>query len=144
VCDARGEMVYNFCMIWMYIARDYIVWHYSRAFVDIFVIWRNITHFIFNFFSIPLLLRTLFQPWKRIEAQRETRGFDPADWFQTVLVNVIMRFIGACMRLILIFFGLACVAAAVLIGLQFFVFWFFLPPTLCLLLVSSLKLLILP
>lgn len=128
-------------MVGLLIIRDYIVWHYSRALIDIFVIWRNVTRFVFHFFSIPLLLRSLFQPWKKVAAKRESTGFDPQDWIETVMVNTVMRIVGAIMRLLLIVFGLLCVGAIVLIGLQFFVLWVVLPFTLLLLLSSGITLL---
>ncbi len=106
---------------------DYIHWHYSRAFSDIFHIWRNVTYFVFNFFSIPLLLRTLFSPWKRIEATRETQGLDIGDFISTKIVNTIMRLIGALMRGSLIVVGLFFVGLSVVFGLLFFVLWTLLP-----------------
>lgn len=106
---------------------DYIRWHYSRAFSDIFNIWRNLTHFVFHFFSIPLLLRTFFAPWKRIEARRETTGLDIGDWISTKVVNTIMRFVGALMRFSLISAGLFFTGLVVVGGLVFFVAWVFLP-----------------
>ena len=124
------------------ILRDYMRWHYTRAFSDSFAIWRNITYFVFTFFSIPLLLRTLFQPWKRIEAERESSGFDLQDYLSTKLVNFIMRLVGAAMRLMLIFIGLMCTGFVVVVGLQFFIVWIFLPINLVLLMVSALSLII--
>ncbi len=114
-------------MVLVTVFRDYIRWHYSLAFSDIFHIWRDITHFVFHFFSIPLLLRTFFAPWKRIEATRETQGLNIGDYISTKLVNTIMRFIGACMRTALIFAGLAILGTVVLAGLAFFVLWTLLP-----------------
>ncbi|MCK5026992.1 MAG: hypothetical protein KAS07_01095 [Candidatus Pacebacteria bacterium] len=109
------------------VLRDYVCWHYSRAFSDIFHIWSNITHFVFHFFSIPLLLRTFFAPWKRIEATRETQGLNISDYISTKLVNTIMRLIGASMRAVLIFIGLVVVATVVIAGMIFFVLWVLLP-----------------
>ena len=133
--------MYNFCMIFTIILRDYFRWHYSKAFVDIFHIWRNITHFVFHFFSISALFRTLFQPWKRIEAQRETRGFDIGDYLSTKMVNLMMRLVGyeimallvlLClvgfvMRLMLITIGFIFIMIVVIVGIQFLVVWAVLP-----------------
>lgn len=119
--------MYNFFMIALMVFRDYLRWHYARAFSDIFTIWRNITHFLFHFFSISMLARTLFSPWKRIEADRETQGFDPKDYLSTLLVNLIMRLVGAVMRSVLIAIGLAFVGLSVVAGLLFFAVWAILP-----------------
>ncbi|MCK5095859.1 MAG: hypothetical protein KAR24_00735 [Candidatus Pacebacteria bacterium] len=114
-------------MIFTIILRDYFRWHYSKAFVDIFHIWRNITHFVFHFFSISALFRTLFQPWKRIEAQRETRGFDIGDYLSTKMVNLMMRLVGFVMRLMLITIGFIFIMIVVIVGIQFLVVWAVLP-----------------
>ena len=119
--------MYNFRMVFTTVLRDYFCWHYSRAFVDIFHIWQNMTRFVFHFFSIFALFRTLFQPWKRIEAERETRGFDLGDYLSTKMVNLMMRLVGFIMRLILITIGFAFVAVVVVVGIQFFILWAVLP-----------------
>ena len=103
------------------------MWHYTRAFKDIFTIWRDLTYFVFHFFSIPILLRTFFAPWKRIEAQRETAGLDLKDYFSTKLVNLILRLVGAFLRTVLIAIGLMCTGTIVVLGLGFLVVWPFLP-----------------
>ena len=119
--------MYNSLMTFWVIFRDYLSWHYTRAYSDIFHIWRNLTYFIFHFFSIPILLRTLFSPWKRVVAERETRGFDLKDYLSTKLVNLIMSLVGAVMRLVLIAIGLVCTGVVVVGGLIFFVLWSILP-----------------
>jgi hypothetical protein len=129
-------------MVALLILRDYMRWHYTRAFSDIFSIWRDLTYFVFTFFSIPLLFQTLFQPWKRIEAERERSGFDLQDYLSTKLVNMIMRLVGACMRLMLILIGLGCTGFVVIVGLQFFVMWVFLPLSLLLLMAAAISLII--
>lgn len=124
------------------ILRDYMRWHYTRAFSDSFHIWRNVTFFVFTFFSIPLLLRTLFQPWKRIEAGRETSGFDIQDYLSTKVVNLVMRLVGAFMRLSLIVIGLMCTGTVVVAGLQFFIFWLFLPLSLIVIMFAGITLIL--
>jgi hypothetical protein len=129
-------------MILFTVFRDYLTWHYSRAFSDIFAIWRNITHFIFHFFSIPLLFRTLFAPWKRIEAVRETEGLNLGDFLATKIVNLIMRLVGAMMRTILIAVGLAVTGSVVVAGCFFFAAWTLLPVAVVVLVLAGAHLLI--
>lgn len=131
-------------MLFVTVLQDYLLWHYTRAFRDIFNIWRNLTYFVFHFFSIPLLLRTFFAPWKRIEAERETVGLDLKDYFSTKLVNLIMRVVGATMRTILIMIGLACTGAVVVAGLIFFVIWPLVPLLIVVFIVAGITLIVRP
>src|SRR3989344_5618520 len=54
----------------------YIEWHFIAAPKEILKGWGNILWFGFNYFSVPLLLKTLFAPWRRI-TWSYGRGFDP-------------------------------------------------------------------
>jgi hypothetical protein len=114
-------------MIPIIVLQNYLVWHYTRAYGDILHIWRNLVYFLFNFFSTPMMFRTLFAPWKRIQAEREKQGFDLADYLSTKIVNVLMRLVGFFMRSILIAISFAVLGCAVVLGLAFFVLWTFLP-----------------
>jgi hypothetical protein len=104
---------------------DFSFWYYTRAFRDIFAVWLNFMWFIVHFFSIPLLLRTLFAPWKRITDESRPKGIE--DFFATHLMNAMSRVLGAVVRVIVI----ACGVLFLLIGtfLLFFVLalWVCLP-----------------
>ena len=128
-------------MVLITLTKNYFQWHYTLAFVDIFHIWRNITTFLFYFFSIPILIRTFFSPWKRLHADRETEGFDLVDSLSTGFVNLIMRFVGALMRSMLIIIGLCTVVAAIVGGIIFFVLWIFAPIIIVLLCAAGIHLL---
>lgn len=111
----------------MTFAKKYFCWHYTLAFIDIFFIWRNITVFIYHFFSIPVLMRTFFAPWKRIYADRETRGFDLADLVATFFINFIMRVFGSIMRSAVIVVGMFTLSIVIIAGLVFFLLWILVP-----------------
>ena len=120
-------MVYNYSMVIITLTMNYFKWHYALAFVDIFHIWVNMTTFVFNFFSIPIMVRTFFSPWKRLRANRETQSFDLFDLLSTHFVNLIMRIVGAMMRAVLIIIGLLAVIFAIVGGFVFLVVWIFMP-----------------
>ena len=128
-------------MIFITLTRNYFQWHYTLAFVDIFHIWRNITTFLFNFFSIQILVKTFFSPWRRLHADRETEGFDLIDLLSTSFVNLTMRIVGALMRSMLIVIGLCAVTAAIVGGIIFFVFWILTPIIIVLLCAAGIHLL---
>lgn len=106
--------------------KDYILWHYGAAFGEGAAIWRNFIWFVYNLFSINVLLRTLFSPWKRIK-EYYSRGFDPKQYLEVLLINIVMRFIGFFMRLIMISVGLAAEIMVLVAGIFAFIIWFTLP-----------------
>lgn len=102
----------------------YFLWHYTKAFVDFFHIWRDFFWFCLRFFSIPTMLRTLFSPWKRISEERSggIEGF-----FTSLVVNSIMRIIGFFMRSMLIVIGCLSLVAVFVFGVTALVIWIFAP-----------------
>lgn len=85
---------------------EYITWHYGNALGNYVRIVRNGRDFIWYFFSIPVLARTLLAPYKRIQEPR-TRRFDLEDWAGSVIINLLSRLIGMFIRLVLLAVGLA-------------------------------------
>lgn len=83
---------------------SYLIWHYTKAFRDLIIVWGNITWAVTNFFSIPLLLRTFFAPWKRMEDEPEEGNTE--DFFATALVNFLSRIVGAFVRFWIVLIGL--------------------------------------
>ena len=91
---------------------DYLIWHYSRAFRDIVSLWYNVVWFITHFFSIPLLLRTLLSPWKRMTTTREQFGIE--DMAQTFVFNLMSRVVGFFVRGVLLLMGFAALLTLIL------------------------------
>lgn len=108
------------------LAASYAHWHYGQAFRDMYRVWTNLIWFVFNFFSIATLISTFFQPFKRLD-EGYPKGFDPAAWIQTLIVNVLMRFVGAMVRATLILIGLFFALLVSLGGLLVFAVWIIMP-----------------
>ena len=104
---------------------DYLIWHYSRAFRDIVSLWYNVVWFITHFFSIPLLLRTLFSPWKRMTTTREQFGIE--DMAQTFVFNLMSRVVGFFVRGVLLLMGFAALLTLILGLVVFLIVWLLLP-----------------
>jgi len=121
----------------------YIVWHYSKAFVDIWGILKNFLWFFYHFFSIPVLFSTLFEPWKRI-SEKKRSGFEIFDFFSVLIINTTMRTIGFLMRIILITIGSISIVLVFVVGLLFFVLWIFVPIIIIAVLIAGITLLINP
>lgn len=123
------------------LAESYVAWHYGRAYSDMFRVWMNLIWFIFNFFSIFLLLSTFFQPWKRMD-EAYPKGFDPGGWASVVIVNILMRLVGMAARGILILFGLALASLLFLAGILVFIIWTIMPLFLAVLILLGMYLLL--
>jgi len=88
--------------------------------------WKNFLKFNLNYFSIPLLLKTIFSPWRKI-TWHKGRGFDFKKYAEVFLSNAISRGIGFVLRLSLIVIGVFLEIIIFLGGVIFFAVWFLLP-----------------
>ncbi len=64
--------------------------------------WKNLVIWAFNFFSIPVLLKTLFAPW-----QMDKSGSAGGDWWENALFAIFIRVLGFLARSVFIILGLA-------------------------------------
>ena len=104
----------------------YLKWHYGKALVTTFSLWKNILFFLFAFFSIKSLLGNFFTPWKRL-ADSYPKKFNLKIYFFTFLANTIMRTVGIILRSIIIIIGLAsCLLFIMLLPISL-VIWLALP-----------------
>jgi hypothetical protein len=105
---------------------NYIVWHYTKAFHNVWGIWANFLWFVYHFFSLPILARTFFDPWQRM-GEEYKKGFDPKEFFSTLVVNTLMRIVGVFMRFFVMVIGLVSLGAVFFLGIVSFVVWAALP-----------------
>ncbi len=73
---------------------------------DFFEMAANLVVFLPYFLSISTLLKTLFSPWKNLQAKKTIHGFSLEEWFNRFSFNLISRLIGLIMRLLVIIFYL--------------------------------------
>jgi len=104
---------------------DYFYWHYTYGGKDVRNFFKNIVWFLWNFFSVGLLVQTLFVPWQRL--REHGRKGDIQSYFEAFIITTLMRIIGAGMRLILITIGIIVTSFAVIIGAIVSLVWFIIP-----------------
>lgn len=105
---------------------SYLKWHYSKAIYNVFSIWKNLSVFIFNFFSIKSLFVNFFAPWKRL-AESYPKGLDVKGYLSAFLINAIMRVVGIIFRFFMLIVGIICYLLF-LITLPFvLIFWLIFP-----------------
>lgn len=104
----------------------YLGWHYTIAYHDIFRVWTNFMWFVYHLFSVPVLLRSLFSPWKRMD-MRYQKGLNIEDWAGTFVVNIMMRIVGAIARFVIILIGTLGLIIFGIGGLCILLVWALLP-----------------
>jgi len=105
---------------------QYLTWHFLDVPKVLAKAWKNYLRFFLHFFSLPILVKSLFSPWHGI-TWSYGRGFSFKRYAETIISNGFSRIIGFCLRLVLIFFGLVIEIIVFIIGLLILFCWFFLP-----------------
>ena len=117
------------------LATKYLVWHYSEALADWRRIVSNFIWFFFHMFSVGLLLRTLFSPFKRMREERKKGSLAFEDWGGAIIVNLLMRLIGFLVRSMIITIGVIFIIFTILVGAVALLLWLILPALVTFLLV---------
>jgi len=105
---------------------QYLSWHFIEAPKKIIEIWQNFLKFNLEYFSIKLLFKTFFYPWRKYEISYG-RGFDIGKIFESFFSNLIFRILGAIIRSFFIFLGLLIQIFIIIIGIIIIISWLFLP-----------------
>ena len=105
---------------------QYLVWQFYDVPKKLILIWQDLLLFNLNYFSIILLLKTLFFPWRRYKWFYE-KGFDIRKHFETFFSNLISRVLGFIVRSLLIIIGLVFEIVIFFFGFIVLFSWLFLP-----------------
>jgi len=120
---------------------QYLSWQFFDVPKKLIKVWKNFLLFNLNYFSILLLIKTLFAPWRRYKMSYG-RGFDIGRYFEAFISNLIFRTLGAIVRIFLIIIGLFAEVFIILAGIIVFFGWLVLPIVLITGLIFGLKVLI--
>jgi ATP-dependent Clp protease ATP-binding subunit ClpC len=105
----------------------HLFWHYTKGPKRFFEIWISFISFFWRFFGVSLHLRTLFSPWKRDISKVGRRGLHPVMWMQSLLENIVTRFLGSFVRSGLIIAGIFSEIFIIILGAILFLMWLLLP-----------------
>ncbi|TSC94797.1 MAG: hypothetical protein CEN87_331 [Parcubacteria group bacterium Licking1014_1] len=89
-------------------------------------IWRNYLLFGLNYFSVPLLFKTLFSPWRRYR-WNYPKSFDIKEFFNTLISNSFSMVLGAMCRIVLIIIGILGQVVIFSAGLTAIILWILAP-----------------
>lgn len=105
---------------------QYLSWHFLEAPKNIFAAWKNFLKFGLNYFSVSLLIRTLFFPWHKY-AWAYPRGFDAGKYLEIFISNLSLKIIGAIIRIFIIITGVLAEIFIIFAGIIVFLGWLLLP-----------------
>lgn len=102
----------------------YAQWHYTDALLLYIRILKNFWWFVVTYFSLPLLFKTLFVPYKRLtEISDGTVG----SWLEASVMNTLSRFVGFLVRLCLLIMGFLTLILLTIGGIAGYAIWLILP-----------------
>ena len=105
---------------------SFLVWHYRKGLLVFFDRWRYDLGWVIHYFSLPLLIKYLFSPWKRV-VLKEKVGLSLKKFLNQLSFNLTSRIIGAIVRLTLFFIGFFVLSLVLLGGIIVFPIWLLLP-----------------
>jgi len=109
----------NIITLWLF-------WHFYEMPKFLLEVWKNYILFALNYFSLPLLLKSLFAPWRKYR-WNYPQGFNIAEFFNTLISNSFSRLLGALMRIVLIVIGILFQIFVIFAGLILFLLWLLIP-----------------
>lgn len=109
-------------MLYVDLIISYLFWHYSLSLLNMARISRYYLGAVLDFFSIKLLLTTLFSPWRRM-SEKKKPGIDLGNIFSVFVVNTILRLVGFLLRSIVVIIGIFALAIGVFIAVLLFAVW---------------------
>jgi ATP-dependent Clp protease ATP-binding subunit ClpC len=106
---------------------DFLVWYYTKGILYYLDGWRDSIEGVLHYFSLGLLVKTLFDPWKRLIEVDSGAGFDFQKKFEVFSFNMVSRGVGFVVRIILFLTGLIFVAGVLVGGASGLVLWLVFP-----------------
>ncbi|MBI2052842.1 MAG: hypothetical protein HYT34_01200 [Candidatus Ryanbacteria bacterium] len=83
---------------------------FADLLLGLFGAWMNIQKFLVNFFSLPLLARSFFAPFRKMQ-EKKAPGFDPENIAEVFVANLVSRFVG------MLLFAPIFIPASILLGI---------------------------
>lgn len=91
-----------------------------------FSVFGNFMWFLYNYFSIPLLVKTFLSPFERL-GEEYKKGLNIEAMLGTFVINTIMRLVGVIMRALVIVGGLFALVLLSAVYVGAFALWLAMP-----------------
>jgi len=106
------------------LALEFFTWWYGQGWLKR---WQGIGSYVHKTtqaFSIPILVKTLFDPWRRIISYP---GAGLSNHLRAITDNLFSRVIGFCVRVLVMIFAVIILIFITLFGICLALIWPFLP-----------------
>lgn len=100
----------------------YLKWHYTRAIAELVEVWGNYLWCTTNYFSIKVLIKSFFKPFKKVKETTKTDEQKEAG-----IVTFMMSIFGIIIRLVIITAGIFSWILILIFGFLVFLVWLVLP-----------------
>lgn len=107
--------------------QNFFLWYYSKGLSSMLLFPVTLFRYVTHRFHILGLLATLFSPWHRDAVSGNWVGFHPLWMLQTLAGNLISRFLGMLVRLVVIVVGLIVLFVSSVVGVVFFLSYLLAP-----------------
>ncbi len=104
---------------------EFFTWWYGRGFVELFKRFGGLLSSVWQRFSVSILLKTLFAPWRRITTEG---GRSMQEQSRALVDNLVSRLVGFTIRFFVIIAALVSMLLLVIIGLVIIIGWPLAPP----------------
>ena len=104
----------------------WLVWHFYEMPKFLIGVWKNYILFALNYFSLSILLKSLFSPWRRYR-WNYPKGLNIPEFFITLLSNTFSRLMGAIARIFLVIAGIASQVLVIILGFIIILLWILIP-----------------
>jgi hypothetical protein len=104
---------------------DIFGWWYRAGLRDFLIYLKAVFLKISDVFSVKLLLKTFFAPWKRDVISLQ--GLPLNVMLRVIMMNLVSRFIGAIIKTFVLIVYLIILAGFILVSLTLLATWIFLP-----------------
>jgi hypothetical protein len=115
---------------------QYLTWHFYDQPRKILKTWEGFLLFNLEYFSVFLLLKTFFSPWRQY-TWSYPRGLDIPKYLETFFSNRISSILGAILRAPIIITGIIFEILILIIGFLIFLGWLVLPALLVFILIKN-------
>ncbi|HUD05604.1 MAG TPA: hypothetical protein VMR18_01625 [Candidatus Saccharimonadales bacterium] len=117
------------------LALEFFSWWYNLGWKSIVKDIKNRFKYIYTAFSLSIVLKTLFAPWRRIVSYP---GAGVSNHLRALIDNLISRIIGFILRISLIITAVIVFVATGIVGVVEIVLWPLLPPAVIVLIIRGL------
>lgn len=104
---------------------EFFTWWYGRGFVELFKRFGGLMSSVWQRFSVAILLKTLFAPWRRITTEG---GRSMQEQSRALVDNLVSRLVGFTIRFFVIIAALITMTLLIVVGVVFIIGWPLAPP----------------